>query len=499
MKDILHPKDEREPLVLKGEWWSPADTTKTLSGTMNFEIGGDSDLELLGAFDPKNGHSIDVVRGRCIPTLHATLLRCVSIGGSRNFGHGLYSEVSKFRFIDAWIGEMGFNSEAEIMFDSYSFGITNLDAWHFSECFTTDEYKFGEPIVIRYTPPDPVTLFVDDIVRIELIYQYRGPTQELVQNSSTIEHVPRIVIRSLHGRLPYYGDEKSFRYYEYRIASLFGALIGVSAAVYGRCGHVHQTIEDCDGKVLPTSCTVRYFNRRDFPVKLLQRQFFDKIFIPYPLIKDSVQSISSKFFALNKDVIQLVDRLAYIRSTRAAIPYAGVPELVFMFEGLARNLYARDVVVWPSQMPGYAQHESRRQQVKQMLASEIELSNWTFKKLKLSPPILKRLFETARQKVKDACLYCDDVEGFGQYVEYLRMKRDGFAHSETKNAGHEKMDVPAYYWLHAFMIIMVLVECGVDSKLIRNRLPCCSDFRWAMDTFKDEFYNGTMSVPKEEV
>ena len=34
---------------------------------------------------------------------------------------------------------------------------------------------------------------------------------------------------------------------------------------------------------------------------------------------------------------------------------------------------------------------------------------------------------------------------------------------------------------------------------ISNRLLCCSDFRWAMDTFKDEFYNATISVPKEEV
>ena len=141
MEDILHPKDEREPLVLKGEWWSPADTTKVLSGTMNFEVEGASDLELLGTFDQKNDHSIDVVRGRCVPALHATLLRCISNGGSRNFGHGLYSEVSRFRFIDAWIGEIGFNSEAEVMFDSYSFGITNLDAWHFSKCFTTNEYK----------------------------------------------------------------------------------------------------------------------------------------------------------------------------------------------------------------------------------------------------------------------------------------------------------------------------------------------------------------------
>ena len=95
MKDILHPKDEREPLVLKGEWWSPADTTKTLSGTMNFEIDGDSDLELLGAFDPKNGHSIDVVRGSCIPAQHATLLRCISNGGSRNFGYGKRSGSSR--------------------------------------------------------------------------------------------------------------------------------------------------------------------------------------------------------------------------------------------------------------------------------------------------------------------------------------------------------------------------------------------------------------------
>ena len=168
MENILHPKDEREPLVLKGEWWSPADTTKILSGTMNFEVDGASDLELLGAFDPKNDHSVDVVRGSCIPAQHVTLLRCIPNGGSRSFGHGLCSEVSKFRFIDAWIGEIGFNSEAEVMFDSYSFGITNLDAWHFSRCFTTDEYKFREPIVTRYTPPDPVTLFVDDIVRMAM-------------------------------------------------------------------------------------------------------------------------------------------------------------------------------------------------------------------------------------------------------------------------------------------------------------------------------------------
>ena len=55
MEDILHPKDEREPLVLKGEWWSPADTTKVLSGTMSFEIDGDSDLEVLARLSKKSG------------------------------------------------------------------------------------------------------------------------------------------------------------------------------------------------------------------------------------------------------------------------------------------------------------------------------------------------------------------------------------------------------------------------------------------------------------
>ena len=492
MTGILHPKDEREPLELKGEWWLPTDETKVLPGTMNFKIDGASDLELLGAFDNKE-KCVDVIRGCCIPSKHVTLLRCLSNGGSTNFGYGLHTEVSKYRFIDAWVGEVGFNSQAEVMFDSYSFGITNLDAWHFCRCFSTEKYKFREPIVTRYLPPEPVVLYADALVTIELFYQYRGPAQELIQNSSTIEHVARIVIKSLHGRLPYYGEEKCFQYYEYRVATLLGLMVGTSAALYGRCGHVHQTIKDADGKSLETSYDVCRYNRRDFPDKLLKRLFLEEVFIPYAKVKKQLPAIFSKLFSLNGELIRILGRLAYFRSVSTTIPYAGVPELVFMFEGLARNLYASDVVVWQSQMPGYAQHENLRMKVKQSLASDVELSEWAFKNLKRHIPKLKRLFETARRRVKDAYLYCDDETGFESYVEYLRMKRDGFAHSEIKNAGHENMDMPAYYWLQAFMIVMVLVECGVDPKLIRNRLPHCSDFRWAMDTFKNEFYNGTMN------
>ena len=81
----------------------------------------------------------------------------------------------------------------------------------------------------------------------------------------------------------------------------------------------------------------------------------------------------------------------------------------------------------------------------------------------------------------------NDGRVFQEAVEWFRARRDGFAHTEPKAETHAAFSLPAYHWLEAFLMSMILTSCGVSDGIVTKGVKACSDFRWAINAFREEF------------
>lgn len=474
---IVSLDDELKPLRASGYWWRPGKDTKA-SGEVAFSHGEEgASLRLFGY--PEETKDLDgFLRGCVHPARHIVLLKCLAHRSQTSRGCGLGTESAELGFIEMWVGDLGFDSAEEIAFESYAFGICNLNVWLNRGCFhpTDDESKRVEFHRL---------IFEDAFVRVYLAFL---PVQSIMEGTSrrTMRHEPCVFIKSKKGLLPYYGETGCYEYYEHRLTSFFGLLIGKNAAHYGRSGRADYPLSE----TVKTAGVVWRLNRRPLPQKLLTPLKREDIFVPYDAVENDLPRIVENYFKLNDEIEGICGRLVYFRRVQTAIPYGGVPELVFMFEGLARNLYGKDLSLAREEMSGYQVHKVNVENVLAMLGNKPELLNWLSKRLKFNPPKIQELFDLARLNMKGAFFHLDNDNAWLAYTNYLRARRDGFAHSESKALMHDKMYMPAYFWLEGFMMGMVLLKCGVSPEIIRRGVLGCSDFQWGITTYYEEFING---------
>ena len=195
-------------------------------------------------------------------------------------------------------------------------------------------------------------------------------------------------------------------------------------------------------ETVKSSGVVWRLNRRPLPRKLLTPLQKESIFVPYDAIAKELPRIVENYFKLRDEISGICGRVVYFRFGQESIPYGGVPELVFMFEGLARNLYANDFELKHEQMPGYQVHKDNVAKIEAFLQGEPKLMQWLSGYLKFRPDKLQKMFDWARLQMKESFYHLDNDGAWMAYTKYLRARRDGFAHSETKLIGHDKM----YLW-----------------------------------------------------
>lgn len=474
---IVSLDDELKPFRASGYWWRPGTETKA-SGEVAFSHREDrASLRLFGY--PGETKDFDgFLRGCVHPTRHIALLKCLTCQSQTSRGCGLGTESAELGFIEMWVGDLGFDSAEEIAFDSYAFGISNLNVWLNRGCFSPKDGKSKHVEFHRL-------IFEDAFVRVYLAFL---PVQSIMEGTSrrTMRHEPCVFIKSKKGALHYYGETGCYEYYEHRLTSLFGLLIGKNAVHYGRCGRADYPLNE----TMKTAGVVWRLNRKPLPQKLLTPLKREDIFVPYDVVEKELPRIVENYFKLNDEIEGICGRLVYFRLGQTAIPYGGVPELVFMFEGLARNLYGEDLNLKREEMPGYQVHKTNADNVLAMLGSKPELKDWLYRRLKFKPPKIQELFDLARLNMKCAFFHLDNDNAWLAYTNYLRARRDGFAHSESKALIHDKMYLSAYFWLEGFMMGMVLLKCGVSPEIIRRGVLGCSDFRWGITTYYEEFING---------
>lgn len=477
---VVSFEEESKPLRVRGFLWRPG-KDKQVPGEILFDHGEEgASVHLFGcsgATEDFDGY----LRGWVHPMRHVSLLKCLCHNRQSPRGYGLGTESATLGFIDMWIGDLGFDCADEIAFESISFGITNLSVWLGCGYFPPKDNKSKSVAFNRL-------IFEDNLVRVYLAFV---PVESVMDRGNGC-HIQRreacVYVKSKNGLLPYYGETKSFEYYEDRLTTLLGMLIGQKAVRYGRCGRADYPLDE----TLKTSGVVWRLNRRPLPRKLQTPLTRDGLFVPYEDIEEVLPCIVETFFKLNDEISRICGRLIYFRSGQDSIPYGSVPELVFMFEGLARNLYDEELKSLSVQSPGFEIHKANVAKLAEWLKDEPVLMQWLSKRLKFNPPKLQKLFDLTRVKMREAFFHLDNDNAWVEYTNYLRARRDGFAHSESKALMHDKMYLPAYFWLECLMMGMVLTKCGVSPETVRRGVARCADFRWGVETYYGEFIKSRM-------
>lgn len=478
---VVSLEEELALIRASGYWWRPGQEERKTSGELTFSHDEEgATLRLFGSPESCEGFN-GFVRGWLHPTRNVTLLHCQEYRRNTSSGFGLRTETAELGFIEAWIGDIGFDSVSDIAFESYSFGITNLSAWIDRGCFhrKLKDVETGDAVKIEMHR----LIFEDGLVRVYLAFI---PVKSLLKGSrgqGFHRYEPSLVIKSKVGRLPFYGDTGSFEYYENRLTAFFGLLIGKNSSRYGRCGMAEYQLTEAD----KDQGVVWRLNRRPLSRKLLEPLERGRVFVPYAYIEEGLPDVIENFFKLNDEVSSICGRLVYFRSRQESIPYGGVPELVFMFEGLARNLYDGDWRQVREQLPGYHEHVANVAKVNGFLKSDAALLGWLTRRLQFKPVKIQELFDFARMQMAEAFFKLEDESAWMAFTRYLRARRDGFAHSESKICGHDDMNLAAYFWLESFMMGMVLLKCGVPAQCIRQGVARLPDFRWGVETYCDEF------------
>ena len=236
-----------DTIRFRGKWWIPDGTEnpRKVSGELTFEVRAGGILELDEALSD-DIREIAVIHGQ------GTKGECITIFNGFSDGHQMNANsmgvfrLERIRFYDMWIGNQWFACKEDVRFVSYSFGIHNIENWADRRCFSIPESHDPKQESISYISPEAIPLFTDDRLHIVLDSFYCGPAQSMGQLESSIQHYPRIVIRSKEGLLPYYGKNGSLSEREWMIFVLIALLMGTVTWKFGFEGVVEPWKTDED-------------------------------------------------------------------------------------------------------------------------------------------------------------------------------------------------------------------------------------------------------------
>lgn len=258
----------------------------------------------------------------------------------------LLSRKTVFAFTSLCIGDECFTSKEQIRLRSYSFRCSNLETWFgFHPIRHSISPKRNRSLVAINFPP-LLTLYEDDFVRIKLVTMIN---QNMAPGSLNVSYCHKVSIEAKGNRkLPYYGSDNSFSYYENIIHSFFCLVIGKHAFSFGRIGTTKK-----QRIILPTEkgSTLLKGKRYVVPqrIELLNackkdESWFDPIppqrtLVHYNQLKGPMLTcVIKEFFEKYSHFGFVLDDWIAMKNCSAYTNYS-LPEMLYNFEGLHRSLY----------------------------------------------------------------------------------------------------------------------------------------------------------------
>ena len=452
-----------DTIRIRGKWWIPNGTEnpRKVSGELTFEVRAGGILELDGALSD-DIREISVIHGQ------GTKGECVTIFNGFSDGHQMNANsmgvfrLERIRFYDMWVGNQWFACKEDVRFVSYSFGMHNIENWADQRCFPIPKTFNAKQVSVSYTAPEAIRLFEDDHFCIVLDSFRSGPTISMGQLESSIQHYPRIVIRSKEGLLPYYGKDGSISEREWMIFVLIALLMGTVTWKFGFEGIVQPWKSDEDDFVPEIS--VRHYFQHDWGKTDASKHpdVFELLF-PYDTFEGQFPAIAARFaeiFHFNENPIDIVYRLQCRKGTFYP---STLPELLFAFEELEKNLFVR------VNEPIEATEKERITALRKKLApccSKTE-KDLLSHKLAFQGLSYTQRFRIAFQEMK--AIYPELGTDLAKpLIDYFYGIRNNYAHAVKSTSNDHTRYVYASHWIAEFMTLMVLRACGLSDDKIKQ-------------------------------
>lgn len=440
--DILKERQEQEYL---GVWWIPNDggEQRNVSGVVRIAEGENLDLQLLGTFSPGERSlalmNYPVVNGASHGLNRFTFFDVSAVGLQSNGSEPSELDETKLWCLEGWVGPECYAKKEDIAFFSLSVGMFGLSAWHNVNPFSVDYNLKEHKANLSYKRPEDVLLFEDDHVTISVGYAWKGPAQSIGQTEADMRHEAQFVIKSKSGKLSFYGEDRSYEFYLNFIRTIIGLMTGAPAPLYNCTGLLQRHEMPHDGKPFVPEIVLKHTWRRDMP-KLPEKGLSPlDVLVPYAKL-GSVREVTANFFKLPKLARNFAGHLVYMNGFCSTMTQGALSELVFMFEGIHRELYGTD------------------------------------KKL------IKRFIDEL-SRLADVFQYLGDDELGLSLAIFIKKRRDNYSHANPDDYHDElRLFMSATMWMRQFITAMVLVACGMSPK---DLLKCLAANRTYVNLSKE--------------
>jgi hypothetical protein len=175
-----------EEFQYKGMWWLPHEPEEQIPGTFKFTPIEGAVLELIGSFKM---FEPEIILGISSDGEKITLYKCFVTNSILRYP-GL--PTSSFYVNIAFVGAH-FQKTEDIKFKSLSIHYLYLDEWFNVSRFDIQQFDEKE-IVIRYKPPKPIQVAIDDYKILLKVKVIPAETHSIMQKEASIKKMTYITI-----------------------------------------------------------------------------------------------------------------------------------------------------------------------------------------------------------------------------------------------------------------------------------------------------------------
>ena len=475
-KEFFKNKTILEPIEFWGNWCIPQKGVfkEELTGNVDFQTNTHGNLVLNGNFQDTplqywkdypvlwgtNSHlkiSIFDIFVRSMPLIASQKNAPVTVG-----------------FSEYWEGDVYFEKREDVKFRSISFGINNLEMWHNPHNYGGTYSKRTKKIHLTLKRVPNVELFEDENVKIFLGYNVSGPNLCYGQTISSIRQSARIVIKSKRGKkLPFYGNTpSSYQYYIEMIFSFLSLMIGKNTFIYDIVGTVKST-KKYKGNISWGIHATRYW-RQSITEKHLKELSITEISLPYIHVKDCLKDIILQYSNYHHKISCFVWDLVEYQNRHQAINHHLLPLLMFLFEGIVRELYPTELKKCTEDKIFTEEYEN----IKKIIFDKCNRNEQKWLNKQLTPrPKLRDCYDVALAAAEDLFDYlkiktpthdAPEKTLIDDMFSYLRKERNRTAHALNIVAFDRPIYVYAIMWLHLLYTIIIWKKCGVSVSVMKE-------------------------------
>ena len=273
--------------------------------------------------------------------------------------------------------------------------------------------------------------------------------------------------------LPFYGATNSFQYYIEMIFRFFSLLIGKNTFIYDIYG-TRIPINIKNGKIIRDEVYAARFWRQSIVENHLKDLSFFDVSLPYWQIKDCLKDAICQYNIFHKKIARLVFELVRYQNFSNTIDHHILPQLVFVFEGLVRELYDAEVKAYHKEKILTDDYEIMRKSVLEQC--DRKQKSWLNGILPPYPKfreyydvVLKDIGELFPYLLEKK--YGDDSSALSDYMfKYLKKERTSLAHATKRTESDIHLYISLLQWLHLVLTLAIWKKCGISTEILQARL-----------------------------